>query len=93
MTTLESDPIISAKRGAKLLNISLTKFKQMARAGLLPAFQIGNRWMTRASWLEDWLNSRVPSAASPVIDQLKSELDALHKEVANLKRKTAAGKR
>jgi excisionase family DNA binding protein len=92
-TALESDPLIDAKQAAKLLNISPTKIKRMAQAGQVPAIQIGNYWKFRASWLESWLNSRVPSAASPVIDQLKSEVAALRKEVADLERKTAARKR
>lgn len=59
------EPLIDAKQAAAILNISSTKVKRMAAAGEVPAIQIGNRWKFRASWLDAWLNSRVPSACHP----------------------------
>jgi excisionase family DNA binding protein len=59
------EPLIDAKGAAEILNVSPTKIKRMAQAGDLPAIQIGNRWKFRASWLDAWLNSRVPLAGHP----------------------------
>lgn len=59
------EPLIDAKQAARILNISPTKLKRMAHAGEVPAIQIGNRWKFRASWLDKWLNSRVPSTCHP----------------------------
>lgn len=59
------EPMIDAKQAAKILNISPSKIKRMAQEGELPAVQIGNRWKFRASWLDKWLNDRVPSACHP----------------------------
>jgi excisionase family DNA binding protein len=59
------EPLIDAKQAAEILNVSATKIKRMAQAGEVPAIQIGNRWKFRASWLDKWLNARVPSACHP----------------------------
>jgi excisionase family DNA binding protein len=66
---MSCEPLIDAKQAAEILNISPTKLKRMARAGQVPAIQIGNRWKFRASWLDKWLNSRVPSACHPCSSQ------------------------
>jgi len=59
------EPLIDARQAAKILNVSATKVKRMAQAGEMPAIRIGNRWKFRASWLDKWLNSRVPSLGHP----------------------------
>jgi excisionase family DNA binding protein len=67
---MSCEPLIDAKQAAEILNISPTKIKRMAQAGQVPAIQIGNRWKFRASWLDAWLNSRVPSACHPCPSQI-----------------------
>ena len=62
---MNCEPLIDAKVAAALMNISPTKIKRMAAAGEIPAIRIGNRWKFRASWLDKWLNSRVPCAGHP----------------------------
>jgi len=62
---MSCEPLINAKQAAAILNISATKLKRMAQAREVPAIQIGNRWKFRASWLDKWLNARVPSASHP----------------------------
>jgi excisionase family DNA binding protein len=59
------EPLIDAKRAGAILDVSATTVKRMAQAGELPAIQIGNRWNFRASGLDNWLNSRVPSQGHP----------------------------
>ena len=65
------EPLIDARQAAKILNVSATKIKRMAQGGELPAIQIGNRWKFRASWLDQWLNSRVPLRGHPRSPQSK----------------------
>jgi excisionase family DNA binding protein len=73
MSTVEAqcERLIDAKQAAEILDISPTKIKRMAATGEVPAIQIGNRWKFRASWLDGWLQSRVPSSASPVPVSIK----------------------
>jgi excisionase family DNA binding protein len=62
---MNCEPLIDPKEAAGILKISTTKLKRMAQAGEVPAIRIGNRWKFRASWLDSWLNSRVPSPGHP----------------------------
>jgi excisionase family DNA binding protein len=68
---MNCEPLIDAKTAAAILNISATKIKRMAQAGEVPAIQIGNRWKFRASWLDKWLDSRVPSPGHPCPSQME----------------------
>jgi excisionase family DNA binding protein len=68
---MNCEALIDSKEAATILNISPTKLKRMAQAAEIPALRIGNRWKFRASWLDQWLNSRVASAGHPRPTQIK----------------------
>jgi excisionase family DNA binding protein len=50
--------VLNTSEGAKLLRMSPQKLRELADAGKLPAFHVGNRWRFRRQDLIDWVESQ-----------------------------------
>lgn len=60
-TTGAFEPLLTAKEAADLLQVHPKTLQRMARQGRIPAQRIGDLWRFRASELDAWLQSVVPS--------------------------------
>lgn len=62
MNTRDFEPLLSAEDAAKLLGgIHPKTLMRRARLGDIPGYQIARSWYFRASELDTWLRSLVPS--------------------------------
>jgi len=50
--------VLTTNEGAKLLRMSPQKLRELADAGKLPAYHVGNRWRFRRQDLLDWVESQ-----------------------------------
>jgi excisionase family DNA binding protein len=56
------EPVLNTEQAAALLGIHPKTLQKLARAGQILAFRIGRVWRFRASLLDEWLRSRLPSS-------------------------------
>jgi excisionase family DNA binding protein len=57
------EPLLNTEEAAALLQVSRKTLERWARAGRVPAFNLG-RWRFRASQLDVWLKSSVQSGSA-----------------------------
>jgi excisionase family DNA binding protein len=57
------EPLLNTEEAAALLQISRKTLERWARAGRVPAFNLG-RWRFRASQLDAWLRDSVQSGSA-----------------------------
>lgn len=50
--------VLTTTEGAKLLRMSAQKLRELADAGSLPAYHVGNRWRFRRQDLLAWVESQ-----------------------------------
>lgn len=56
------EPLLNSEEAAALLQVSRKTLERWARAGRVPAFDLG-RWRFRASQLDAWLENSVQSGS------------------------------
>jgi len=59
------EPLLDCDEAARLLHLHPKTVERLARAGQIPAYKIGKRWLFRASELDGWLSSGVHSERHP----------------------------
>src|SRR5438270_8855191 len=73
---------LDAESAARLLHLNVKRVQILARAGKLPAFRVGRKWLFRRAELEALLGSRRPAAIEPSLSI--SARNRLRGEVARL---------
>lgn len=59
------EQLLGCDEAARLLHLHPKTVERLARAGQIPAYKIGKRWLFRASELDGWLSSGVHSECHP----------------------------
>ena len=59
------EQLLYCDEAARLLHLHPKTVERLARAGQIPAYKIGKRWLFRASELDGWLSSGVHSECHP----------------------------
>jgi excisionase family DNA binding protein len=65
-TSVVFEPLINSRDAAELLHMHFKTLERWARTGQIPGYQYvpGDSWYFRASELDNWLRSKLNSAAS-----------------------------
>ncbi len=76
---------LTAEEAAALLHLNVKRVQSLARAGKLPAFRVGRRWLFRRHQLERMLDHGPTAEPRPLVDlsarnQLRGRITALHVE-------------
>ena len=53
------EPLLDSAQAARLLHLHPKSLQRKVRAGEIPAYKTGKRWLFRASELDAWLRSRL----------------------------------
>jgi excisionase family DNA binding protein len=59
------EQLLDGDEAARLLHLHPKTLERLARAGQIPAYKVGKRWLFRASELDGWLRSGVHSECHP----------------------------
>lgn len=63
MSEKSFEPLLTAEEAAKLLRIHPKTLVRLARDGEVPSSRLGRFWRFRASSLDAWLSSGLPSGS------------------------------